>query len=142
MRPVINCVRLAGASIPAEISERLAIESVHLYHSADKKRDFKGGTYDGRIKTDRQSINFFGVSGIGFEAKIEYEAEDKSSRKVIAIYIVTSSVLNMNFSKGYKFSTQDIEDLFSSNDMGAEEMVRDHFSKFGKDPIGKTAGSC
>ncbi len=142
VKPIINCIRLSGASIPAIISEALAIESVSLYRSADGKKDFAGEKYSGRIKTDRESMSFFGASGVYFEAHIEYEAPDKTTRKTLALYIVTPGVLQMDFGEGYEFMTQDIDELLSEADSDAAEIIRDHMAKFGNDPLSKTAGSC
>jgi hypothetical protein len=141
MRPTINCIKLAGASMPPALSERLAIESVHLYYGADKKRDFKGSTYEGRIETDRQGLSFLGISGVVFEADIEFEAADKTSRKVHVHYIITSSVLGMDFSDGYEFSVGDLEEILSGAGPTVDETVGDHMAKFG-DTIGETVGSC
>jgi hypothetical protein len=142
MRSIINCINLRGASIPALISEHLAIESIQLYRSADSKRILKGNTYAGLIKTDRESVRFFGLHGISFDAEIEYEAPDKTSRKVSLHFIIEPSILSMDFADGYDFVIDDLPDPVSIIKGFVDEIIKRKMSNSECDNIGQTAGTC
>lgn len=121
MKPIINCINLVGGSLPIEISERLAIESVHLFRSSNRRRNFGGEFFEGRIETRREEMAFLIFSGIRFDAEVEFETEDGRSRKVKVLFIVHHSVLGMDFGQGYEFA------MYPSADY---------------DPVGTPMGSC
>ena len=141
MRPKIYCISLGGAPVPPQISEILAIESVKLYRDGGKKWKFYGSIYGGRITTERQSVGFFGISGIGFKAEMEYEMKGET-RKVRVNYVITPAILGMDFSEGYDFVNQDFAYRLQSFIKEFEEYQSNRTERKEADPIGETVGSC
>lgn len=123
MNQEINFINVVGGTIPDYISEMLSLFAIQMYQDNNPIFEFEGEDFAGVMMTDFRKQRFVVIDGIRFQVELYFEDENKLGRSVKSNFLVEKDVLLFNYSEGYNFTTNDIEEVYFPVDEETAEIL-------------------